>query len=198
MQGKGKVTGQIFSTASGVWDKSLDNKYPYSPSKAKALLAEAGYPDGFTLQMPYNAFLEPMASFIETYLKSVKIKVDWVNAADYRAEMLTGKYGAAWFQLFQGTAYVNYNLAVAPAAPRNLTKYSDSVTEAVDASIKANASSSNVIAQIKKVNKHIVNNAWFVPFYTVPQMYFTNKKIAVTAQVQNAVPYLYNYKPTGK
>ncbi len=197
-QGQGKVTGQIFSAASGVQDKSLDNLYSYSPTKAKALLAAAGYADGFTLTMPYNAFMEPMASFVETYLKAVKIHVDWVNAADYRGELLTGKYAAAWFQLFQGTAFVNYNLAVAPDAPRNLTKYTDSTIQAIDASIAKDASPKNVIAQIKKANKHIVQDAWFVPFYTVPQMYFTNKKVSVKAQAQNAVPYLYNYQPTGK
>jgi peptide/nickel transport system substrate-binding protein len=197
-QGKGKVTGQIFSRASGVYDAAFDKKYAYSPTKAKALLTTAGYADGFTLQMPYGAFMEPMASFVETYLKAVKIKVEWVTATDYRAELLSGKYGAAWFQLFQGTPYVNYNLAIAPAAPRNVLKSSDATTEAIDASIKANASSKNVIAQVKKANKHVVDQAWFVPFYTVPQMYFTNKKVSVKAQAQNAVPYLYNYAPTGK
>lgn len=197
-QGKGKVTGQIFSTASGVYDKAFDNKYAYNPTKAKELLTTAGYADGFTLQMPYGAFMEPMASFVETYLKAVKIKVEWVTAADYRTELLSGKYGAAWFQLFQGTPYVNYNLAIAPAAPRNILKSSDATTEAIDASIKANASAKNVIAQVKKANKHVVDQAWFVPFYTVPQMYFTNKKVSVKAQAQNAVPYLYNYAPTGK
>jgi peptide/nickel transport system substrate-binding protein len=197
-QGKGKVTGQIFSTASGVYDKALDNKYAYSPTKAKALLATAGYADGFTLQMPYGAFMEPMASFVETYLKAVKIKVDWVTATDYRAEMLSGKYAAAWFQLFQGTPYVNYNLAIAPAAPRNVLKSSDATINAIDSSIKKNASSKNVIAQVKKANKYVVDQAWFVPFYTVPQMYFTNKKVSTKAQAQNAVPYLYSYAPTGK
>ena len=148
--------------------------------------------------MPYNAFLEPMASFIETYLKAVKIKVEWVNAVDYRGEILSGKYAAGWYQLFQGTAFVNYNLAVAPDAARNLTKYSDSTIRAVDSSISKDASIKNVTAQIKKANKHVVDDAWFVPFYTVPQMYFTNKKVSVKAQAQNAVPYLYNYAPTGK
>jgi len=197
-QGKGAVTNQIFSKSSGVYDPALDKLYAYSPTKAKALLAEAGYANGFTLQMPYNAFMEPMASFLETYLKSVKIRVDWVNAVDYRGEMLTGKYAAAWFQLFQGTAYVNYKLAVGPDAARNLTKYTDDTIRAIDASISSNASSKNILAQIAKANKHIVQDVWFVPFYTVPQMYFTNKKVAVKAQAQNAVPYLYNYEPTGK
>lgn len=197
-EGKGKVTNQIFSTTSGVYDASLDKLYPYSPSKAKTLLAAAGYANGFTLEMPYGTFMEPMASFIATYLKAVKINVEWVNATDYRGAVIGGKYAAAWFQLFQGTAYVNYNLAVAPTGPRNIFGFSSSVTRAADASIKANASATNVIAQLKKVNKHIVENAWFVPFYTVPQMYFTNKRVATVAQAQNAVPYLYNYKPTGK
>jgi len=197
-EGKGKVTNQIFSTTSGVYDPSLDNLYPYSPTKAKALLAAAGYANGFTLDMPYGSFMEPMASFLATYLKAVKITVNWVSTTDYRGAVLGGHYAAAWFQLFQGTAYVNYNLAVAPNGPRNIFSFSDSTTLAADDSIKANASNANVVAQLKKVNKHIVQDAWFVPFYTVPQMYFTNKRVSTVPQAQNAVPYLYNYAPTGK
>jgi peptide/nickel transport system substrate-binding protein len=196
-KGKGKVTGQVFSEASGVYDADLDSVYGYDPEKSRELLAAAGYPNGFTLQMPYNPFLEPMAAFLQTNLEEVGIKVDWVTATDYRAEMLSGKYGAAWFQLFQGTAYVNYNLVIAPDGPRNVLKSTDATINAIDASLKNDATAENVAVQIKKANQHVVDNAWFVPFYTVPQMYFNNDKVTTKAQVQNAVPYLYSYAPTG-
>jgi peptide/nickel transport system substrate-binding protein len=48
----------------------------------------------------------------------------------------------------------------------------------------------------KAVNKYVVENAWFAPFYRINQVYLYNdKKLKVTPQVQMAVPTIYNYEP---
>ena len=51
-QGHGTVTGQVFPETSPGYDAALDEAYPFDPEKAKELLADAGYPDGFELDMP--------------------------------------------------------------------------------------------------------------------------------------------------
>ena len=51
-QGHGTVTGQVFPETSPGYDAALDEAYPFDPEKAKELLAEAGYADGFELDMP--------------------------------------------------------------------------------------------------------------------------------------------------
>ena len=46
------------------------------------------------------------------------------------------------------------------------------------------------------INRFLVENAWYVPFYRVPQLlFYDSNKVALESQVQNAVPYLYNYAP---
>jgi peptide/nickel transport system substrate-binding protein len=197
--GYGELTNQIFSKASGAYVPSLDSMYKYDPNKAKALLTSAGYPNGFTLNMP--AWVDPtMRAALSDYLGKVGIKVVWDNVppVEYVNAMISGKYEAAVFQLFQGTGWVNFNLAVAPGGPRNVFKSTNGLINNAYKNVLANPSTKNVNTQMTAVNREIVKQAWFVPFYRLPQLLFTSKGVKAAAQVQNAVPYLYNYSPTGK
>ena len=51
-EGYGSVTSQVFPTSSPGYQKALDSYYSFDPAKARQLLAAAGYPHGFTLDMP--------------------------------------------------------------------------------------------------------------------------------------------------
>jgi peptide/nickel transport system substrate-binding protein len=51
MRGAAQPTGLMIAPAIGGYDKALDTRLPYDPAHAKALLAEAGYPNGFSLTM---------------------------------------------------------------------------------------------------------------------------------------------------
>ena len=60
MLGQGTPTSQPFGKASGAWVEELENKYPYDPAKAKALLKEAGYETGLvTLRSRASPALKP-------------------------------------------------------------------------------------------------------------------------------------------
>lgn len=51
----GTPTSQVFSPISTSFEEDLEDYYTYDPEMAKKLLAEAGYPNGFTLPMPQPA-----------------------------------------------------------------------------------------------------------------------------------------------
>lgn len=51
MRGAARPTGLMIAPAIGGYDEALDQRLPYDPARAKALLAEAGYPNGFSLTM---------------------------------------------------------------------------------------------------------------------------------------------------
>jgi peptide/nickel transport system substrate-binding protein len=51
MRGYSVPAGIITAPAVHGYTKALDERRPYDPAKAKALLAEAGYPDGFSIPL---------------------------------------------------------------------------------------------------------------------------------------------------
>ncbi|HTN62792.1 MAG TPA: ABC transporter substrate-binding protein, partial [Devosia sp.] len=59
----------------------LTGTYPYDPDKAKALLAEAGYPDGFsaTLKLPPVGYARLSGQIIASQFAKVGIKLELIN-----------------------------------------------------------------------------------------------------------------------
>ena len=192
---EGTVTEQVFGPESGAYVPDLDNTYPYDPAKAKALLAEAGYPDGFTLKIPTVASFDGVNAVYKQQLADVGIKLETetIPPANLVSDMAAGKYSAATFQLYQGEPWVAINQMVSSTALYNPFK---NETPELNALIKAVQFGGDKSAdEAKKVNEYLTKNAWFLPLFRLNQMYFSNSKIAVEPQLQQAVPSIYNYAP---
>ena len=197
--GTGSVTNQVFSPTSGAYSDALDKSYPYDVKRAKELLKAAGYPNGFELPMPNMAFGNPtLSAFITQYLKEIGVTVKWadVSPANFVGELRSGKYPATWFQLFQGSPWEALQQMVTPNATWNILKSTDPEITAALEKIESNPNA--LKAQAKTINQLLVKKAWFVPFFRLPQQFFVGKDVTVTPQPQNAVPYLYNYAPSGR
>jgi peptide/nickel transport system substrate-binding protein len=100
--GLGSVMGSWLSYPNDPWTtEALRQPYPYDPAKAKALLKEAGYPNGFEVTMnltawPGRGFLPDVGEAVATYWEKVGIKVKRrpvdraVFSADFRARTYAG------------------------------------------------------------------------------------------------------------
>src|SRR5713101_533390 len=100
--GLGTVSGSWLTYPTDSWaTEALMPPYPYDPAKAKALLAEAGYPKGFEVTMnltawPGRGYLPDVGEAVATYWEKVGLKVKRrpvdraVFSADFRARAYPG------------------------------------------------------------------------------------------------------------
>jgi peptide/nickel transport system substrate-binding protein len=197
--GYGSVTTEVFPTNSPGYDKSLESYYPFNPAKAKQLLAEAGYPHGFTLAMPTitAAFGSATYALIEAELANIGIKVDYT---DYQGStiftaILAPKYPATYFTLEEDP--VPWQMAQF-LLTKNATFnpfHSTNATVAGYLSTMQTGSSAQAATAAKALNRYMVENAWFAPFFRPQSSFVADSHTNVTVQAGNAVPYLWNITP---
>lgn len=84
-QGAGIVARNLIPPTMWGWDSAMQD-YPHDPQKAKQLLADAGFPDGFEttlwampVQRPYNPDARRIAEMMQSDLAKIGVKVKIVS-----------------------------------------------------------------------------------------------------------------------
>ncbi|MGH3277927.1 MAG: ABC transporter substrate-binding protein [Trebonia sp.] len=192
----GTLTRQSFGPDSDAWDPSLDSAYPYDPGKAKQLLAEAGYPNGFTVTMPYYTLLGTgvLDSLKEMLGKvGITVKYDQMAPEDVQPALLAGKYSMSLLTEFYDNDWTTMTTYFTPDAPFNPFHVQD---PAIDGLIRDYqfASDSQRPAIAKKVNENVVDQAWTdIWAYGQPSILVNSKAVKVSQSNFAGFPSLFNF-----
>jgi len=194
--GYGTVTEQVFPKTSAAYDESLDSTYPYDPAAAKKLLADAGYPNGFTLNMMSTPAFQQTFDLVAQQLSDIGITVNYTDpgTGNFITDMLAPKYPATWMALEQNPDWQLINFMIAPSATFNPFKYEDPKVDAFISTIQT-GSQDEADTAAKELNKYVVDQAWFAPFFRVQGTFATDANTNLEFWPTNAYPSIFDFSP---
>lgn len=154
----------------------LEDEMAYDPERAKELLAEAGYPDGFTLKTLTTPFsgLDKITEAIAGELAKVGVTLDITSKPtpnDYLQAMLSNEYPA--IALGYGLKDANSLFAgfVNPQGPFNPAHYSDPELDKLYAEYFSTPSEQAGELE-QAINQRLVEQGWALPVLGTPLGYY--------------------------
>jgi peptide/nickel transport system substrate-binding protein len=173
----GMPTTQLVPEGWDGYSKNAAERYPYDPAKAKALLAEAGHPDGFTLKV-LSTGLGGMGTIVEALkgeLAAVGIKLEVEEVNDEKSLIVKGTnktfgatalgYGAQPLAMMAKALWTTSGVVFNPFknTDPNLDDLAVQAAKAPDAQRKDLES---------RIMERLTDQAWFVPVAFMPVFYF--------------------------
>lgn len=194
--GRGTMTTQVFNPDSDAWSDELNSKYPYDPDAARDLLDESGYEGDVAIDIPEYAGVSDLMVVLEQQFEEIGITLrgDTVPDAQANTEMRSGDYAGALIQLQSNDPWQAIQLMLQPDSPWNALQYEDDVVrELIQDARTASAEERTAIHQ--DLNRHIVEEGWFVPIVFLDTIMFTSTDTELTPYKYSVVPPLEAYSP---
>jgi peptide/nickel transport system substrate-binding protein len=173
-------------------DPGLQNSYAYNPTKAKSLLAAAGYSNGFSFQMDVgNSAGAKVAGLVASYLQAVGIK----------ATVMSFPTGGAYVNAIFAFKDDSWLLAADVGVPTPIEYPSfigsasafgppEPVNPEVYRLYYSGLKSSNPSKDWKKMWSIITTDAWFLPIATISDLVYVSKSVG-GVKMSPANPYSY-------
>jgi peptide/nickel transport system substrate-binding protein len=202
LMGKYSVPTSEPSTIDG--GSTYTSYYSYDPAKAKALLASAGYANGFSFTVADQGFGgnsgDPLTQAIAQNLSAIGVTMNITTAStdsQWVSDGLSANYQG--FQIpYTGSVSMSvfYSSIFAPAGAFNPYKADDPTLDQL-ATKAATASPAAASSIWKRMSLEITKQAFTLPVFQAPQIYYVSKKVGgVIATSSGSVPYATEWYPS--
>lgn len=185
--GNAEPTPQVFRKGTGAYIDGLEDPYPFDVEKAKALMAEAGFADGFDLELPTmtGQNFETLLPYVRQQLALINIRVTEVplSGANAIGDLLSGKFPVVLWQLGNaGDSAFQIYVEATVDGWWNLQHQPNEYIDARWAEMATAAVADSGVLQ-KEINQYIVDEAWFAPFVYMGSTYAYNpEKVSIPTQ----------------
>lgn len=177
---------QTVTEGSDGWSEKDASYYAYNPDKAKQLLTEAGYPNGFDLKVMGAVFagFDQMADAVKGQLAKVGIRVTVDVKTDLGSFVQGGTDGtySAWSGGYDANPMYQQGLDLWLPGSSSFNGFKTSSPELNALWEKAAGAAPDERAQLDvQMQEYLVENAWFAPVSWSPVMYFASKDLGGVA-----------------
>ncbi len=189
------------------FDPKLNQRLPFDPGAAKTLLAEAGYPNGFSALMscPNDRYVndEAICDAVVVMLAKigVKLKLDVEPRSKYFSELLQGDYRASFFLLgWAPPTYDALNALVNLAATRirdahlgdlNFGGYSNPELDLLVGKIANEADESKRLDQLRDALALVRNDIVYIPLHQQQIVWAARDNIELVQEADGTFPLRY-------
>ena len=180
----GKPTTQFVPEGIGGYVAKLEDVYPYDPKKAKALLAAAGFGDGFKftlVEQPAVSSGDLLAQAMVANWKDIGVDVTLKptdSFATYVPIMLSQKYPATTLTFQYSVQLTDTQQLVTNPALYNYMGFTDQkANELAEAQRKHNIDSPEGVAAAEASETYMVENAFLTPVVSVDALLFATKGV---------------------
>ena len=182
--GKGRPFSSQFLPGSDGYDSSLDNYYTYDVAKAKQLLSEAGFANGFEVSILSAPFLgfDTLAQAVSSYWQAIGVKTtidSKPSFPEFVGGLTSGKYALAVAGLgATPPTLTTWNCCMKPGAIWNPDKTAAPELQALMDKLSA-TDTAGMPPIAKQANKIITEQAWYVSVIATKLYYMYDARITV-------------------
>ena len=205
MRNQSRPTGLLYGPGVNGFSERSDVRHPYDPDRARALLAEAGYPQGFgvTLDCPNDRYVndEPICQAVTSMLARIGMKVT-LNAQTrlkYFAEINSPRHETSFYMLgWTPTTYDALNSLFNLAGTRNGVRgvfngggYSDPAFDALLDEIAVEGDPEKRQTQIERASRMLHDAASHIPLHQQTVVWAARSNIELQQLADNFFPLRY-------
>jgi len=195
--GEGVASNQVFPAGTGANLHSLDSMYKTNVGKAKKLMAQAGYADGFSLHMPMSQVFQLWQPVVDQVFGKIGIKVTWddMQYIDYQKNAPTYPMFVAVLAMDANPVATVQRMIGQPQwyNPNPQIDKFPAVQTQVEKVLTADPK--DQAGQITTLNTMITKEAWFDIWYQADNTYISTKNITVTPVTGMMFPSLRQITP---